>query len=54
MEIAGDYEPKPSRGSKEPLVAVRGGEVVVVKRTVVSTTRREAATCHIKIMSLCL
>jgi uncharacterized protein YkwD len=54
MEIAGDYEPKPSRRSKEPLVAVRGGEPVVVKRTAVSTTRREAATCHIKIMSLCL
>ena len=53
MEIAGDYE-KPGKRIKEPLVAVRGGEVVVVKRNVVSTTRREAATCHIKIMSLCL
>ena len=47
MEIAGDYEPKPSKRSKEPLVAV-------AKRTPVSTTRREAETCHIKIMSLCL
>jgi uncharacterized protein YkwD len=47
MEIAGDYEPKPSKRSKEPVVAV-------VKRTPVSTARREAATCHIKIMSLCL
>jgi uncharacterized protein YkwD len=47
MEIAGDYEPKPSRRSKEPVVAV-------VKRTVASTTRREATSCHIKIMSLCL
>jgi hypothetical protein len=53
MEIAGDYE-KPGKRIKEPLVAVRDGEPVVVKRTVVSTTRREAATCHIKIMSLCL
>ncbi|HTO62992.1 MAG TPA: CAP domain-containing protein [Bradyrhizobium sp.] len=47
MEIAGDYEPKPSRRSKEPVVAV-------VKRTVVSTTRRASTDCHIKIMSLCL
>jgi Cysteine-rich secretory protein family len=47
MEIAGDYEPKPSRRSKEPVVAV-------VKRTVASTARREATSCHIKIMSLCL
>jgi uncharacterized protein YkwD len=47
MEIAGDYEPKPSKRSKEPVVAV-------VKRTAVSTTRREAETCHIKVMSLCL
>jgi Cysteine-rich secretory protein family len=53
MEIAGDYE-KPGKRIKEPLVAVRGGEPVVVKRTAASTTRREATTCHIKIMSLCL
>jgi uncharacterized protein YkwD len=49
MEIAGDYEPKPSKRSKEPLVAVaKRSEPVVAKRAVASTT------CHIKIMSLCL
>jgi hypothetical protein len=47
MEIAGDYEPKPSRRSKEPMVAV-------VKRTTVTSARREPANCHIKIMSLCI
>jgi uncharacterized protein YkwD len=46
MEIAGDYE-KPGKRIKEPLVAV-------AKRTPVSTTRRAATDCHIKIMSLCL
>jgi hypothetical protein len=54
MEIAGDYEPKPSKRSKEPLVAVRHGEPVVVKRTSASASPHEAAACHIKIMSLCL
>jgi len=53
MEIAGDYE-KPGKRTKEPLVAVRGGEPVVAKRTTASTPRREAETCHIKVMSLCL
>ncbi|MBV8920787.1 CAP domain-containing protein [Bradyrhizobium sp.] len=46
MEIAGDYD-KPGKRIKEPLVAV-------AKPATTSTTRREAATCHIKIMSLCL
>ncbi|MBV8700847.1 MAG: CAP domain-containing protein [Bradyrhizobium sp.] len=46
MEIAGDYD-KPGKRIKEPLVAV-------AKPANTSTTRREAATCHIKIMSLCL
>jgi uncharacterized protein YkwD len=49
MEIAGDYEPKPSKRSKEPVVAVvKRSEPVVAKRAAASTT------CHIKIMSLCL
>jgi Cysteine-rich secretory protein family len=49
MEIAGDYEPKPSKRSKEPMVAVvKRTEPVVVKRAASSTT------CHIKLMSLCL
>jgi uncharacterized protein YkwD len=49
MEIAGDYEPKPSKRSKEPLVAVvKRSEPVVAKRAAASTT------CHIKIMSLCI
>jgi hypothetical protein len=47
MEIAGDYEPKPRKGTREPLVAV-------VKRPSASASRRSAADCHIKIMSLCL
>jgi uncharacterized protein YkwD len=47
MEIAGDYEPKPGKRSREPLVAV-------AKRTVASTTKRASTDCHIKIMSLCL
>jgi Cysteine-rich secretory protein family len=46
MEIAGDYEKKPAKGRTEPLVAVR--------RETVPPGRREAANCHIKIMSLCL
>ncbi len=50
MEIAGDYEPKPGKRRREPLVAVvkRTGQPVVMKRAVASTT------CHIRIMSLCL
>ncbi|HWX59321.1 CAP domain-containing protein [Bradyrhizobium sp.] len=48
MEIAGDYEPKPGKRGKEPLVAVKRTEPVVVKRTAASTN------CHIKIMSLCI
>jgi Cysteine-rich secretory protein family len=46
MEIAGDYE-KPGKRSKEPLVAV-------VKRAPAVAGGRRAASCHVKIMSLCL
>ena len=54
MEIAGDYEPKPSKRNKEPVVAgVKRTEPVVMKRAA-STAPRDSAGCHIKIMSLCL
>ena len=48
MEIAGDYEPKPGKRIKEPLVAV-------VKPASAASSRHDDSTgCHIKIMSLCL
>src|SRR5689334_23040718 len=46
MEIAGDYE-KPGKRSREPVV-------LVVKRAPAAAGGRRAASCHIKIMSLCL
>ena len=47
MEIAGDYEPRPSKRKKGVLVAVREPEVVVVRKRVV-------ATCHVRLLGLCL
>jgi hypothetical protein len=44
MEIAGDYEPKP--GKEKP--GKEKKTLVPVKRAAVS------ATCHIKLLSLCL
>lgn len=48
MEIAGDYEPPPSKRKKGVLVAVaREPQVVVIRKRVV-------ATCHVKLLGLCL
>ena len=46
MVIAGDYEPKPGKRDKEPLVAV--------KREADSSSRPKANGCHIKLLSLCI
>jgi hypothetical protein len=48
MVIAGDYEPKPSKGKrdKEPLVAV--------KRETGPSGRPKSTGCHIKVLSLCI
>jgi hypothetical protein len=48
MVIAGDYEPKPSKGKrdKEPLVAV--------KRETGPSGRSKSTGCHIKVLSLCI
>ena len=48
MVIAGDYEPKPSKGRKssEPLVAVR--------REVPPASKPKSGDCHIRVLSLCI
>src|SRR6201995_1801777 len=48
MVIAGDYEPKPSRGKRntEPLVAVR--------REAAPSGRPNSSDCHIKVLGLCI
>ena len=48
MVIAGDYEPKPSKGKrdKEPFVAV--------KRETGPSARPKSTGCHIKVLSLCI
>jgi len=46
MVIAGDYEPKPGKKDKEPLVAV--------KREADSSSRPKSTGCHIKLLSLCI
>jgi uncharacterized protein YkwD len=46
MEIAGDYEPKPTKGPKEPLVARA--------TTKPAAAHVAAAKCHIKLLALCL
>ena len=46
MVIAGDYEPKPGKKDKEPLVAV--------KREADSSSRPKSNGCHIKLLSLCI
>jgi hypothetical protein len=48
MVIAGDYEPKPSKGRKdrEPLVAVR--------RDAAPASKPKASDCHIRVLSLCI
>jgi hypothetical protein len=48
MVIAGDYEPKPGKGTRdmEPLVAV--------KREAGPSGRPKSTDCHIKVLSLCI
>jgi len=48
MEIAGDYEPKPGKGTKgkEPLVAV--------KRETAPASKPHSSNCHIKLLGLCI
>lgn len=48
MVIAGDYEPKPGKGSKdkEPVVAV--------KRESASSSRTKSSECRIKVLGLCI
>ena len=48
MEIAGDYEPKPGKGTKdkEPLVAV--------KRETAPASKPKSSNCHIKLLGLCI
>jgi hypothetical protein len=48
MMIAGDYEPKPSKGKRdmEPLVAV--------KREAAPSGQPKSSDCHIKVLSLCI
>ncbi len=48
MEIAGDYEPKPGKGTKdkEPLVAV--------KRETAPASKHNSSNCHIKLLGLCI
>jgi Cysteine-rich secretory protein family len=46
MEIAGDYEPKPGKATKEPLVARR--------MTRPTASHVAAARCHLKLLGLCL
>src|SRR5262249_5793880 len=46
MVIAGDYEPKPGKKDKQPLVAV--------KREADSSSRPKSNDCHIKLLSLCI
>jgi hypothetical protein len=48
MVIAGDYEPKPSKGRKdrEPLVAVR--------REAAPASKPKSSDCHIRVLSLCI
>src|SRR3982075_4225333 len=48
MVIAGDYEPKRRKGTRdlEPLVAV--------KRVAAPSARPKSSGCHIKVLSLCL
>jgi len=60
MVIAGDYEPKPGRDKGrgrrdgEPLVAANGEPVVAVKRETARSARAKSATCHIRLLGLCL
>jgi Cysteine-rich secretory protein family len=48
MEIAGDYAPKPGKGTKdkEPLVAV--------KRETAPASKHNSSNCHIKLLGLCI
>jgi hypothetical protein len=52
MEIAGDYEPKAPKGGRAIADASKQGPLV--KREVVTTTRRKSSDCHIKLLSLCI
>lgn len=51
MEIAGDYAPKSRKGR---LVADASKQGPLVKREVMTTTRRKSGDCHIKLLSLCI
>ncbi len=51
MEIAGDYAPKSHKGR---LVADATKQGPLVKREVVTTTRRKSGDCPIKLLSLCI
>jgi hypothetical protein len=61
MEIAGDYEPKLPKGRGGRIIAgaekqgpLVKRETVMVKREVVSSSKRKPGDCHIKLLSLCL
>jgi hypothetical protein len=55
MEIAGDYEPKPSKGKKGGERLIAGAkEEPVVKREVVAAKKPAASKCHISLLGLCL
>ncbi len=54
MEIAGDYEPKPGKGEGGRIIAADAKEGPLVKREVVSSSKRKSTDCRIKLLSLCL
>ena len=54
MEIAGDYEPKAPKGRGGRIIADAEKQGPLMKREVVSSTKRKSGDCHIKLLSLCL
>jgi cysteine-rich secretory family protein len=55
MEIAGDYEPKPPKGTKGGERLIAGAkEEPLVKREVVAAKKPAASKCHISLLGLCL
>jgi hypothetical protein len=56
--IAGDYEPKPSKGRGKD----KGGRIIagdpnqgpLVKREVAAPAKRKSGDCRIKLLSLCI
>jgi len=48
MVIGGDYEPKPSKGKRDP------EPLVAVKREAAFSARAKPRDCHIRVLSLCI